>query len=273
MVSAIGSSSFPSLVAVPNAALWGHASVSIALQLFSMRRLGSIDAQLEASRDAGFKIVECLQIHIHEPSIFRTMLDVRGLECTTLHVEYQFLIDNAGSILDACLIVGIRSVFVHDLRIQKVRDASQWARAGSRLGILAERFSGSGIELGFHNGGDCFDLLKSGRSPIEELFRSDDSGLLKWQADIGWIRLSGADPIVWLRRLKSRLVAAHIKDVATSVTRGHEWTDVGDGILVLPLVIRSAVQEGARLLVAEHDDPEDPERFANSAYLYLSRFT
>lgn len=109
MVSAIGSSSFPSLVAVPNAALWGHASVSIALQLFSMRRLGSIDAQLEASRNAGFKIVECLQIHIHEPSIFRTMLDVRGLECTTLHVEYQFLIDNAGSILDACLIVGFEA--------------------------------------------------------------------------------------------------------------------------------------------------------------------
>ncbi|WP_172724459.1 MULTISPECIES: sugar phosphate isomerase/epimerase family protein [Neorhizobium] len=262
------------MVEAPNTALWGHASVSIALQLFSMRRLGSIDAQLEASRNAGFKMVECLQIHINEPSIFRTMLDVRGLECTTLHVEYQFLIDNAGAILDACLIVGIRSVFVHDLRIQKVRDASQWARAGACLGILAERFFGSGIELGFHNGGECFDILNSGRSPIEELFRADDSGLLRWQADIGWIRFGGADPSVWLRRLKSRLVAAHIKDVAiSSENRGYVWAEVGDGILVLPLLIRSAVQEGARLLIAEHDDPEHPEQFAKNAYLYLSRFS
>lgn len=248
-------------------------SVSISLQLHSMRRLGGLDSQLAAARAAGFVSVEGLEDHLMGAAEFRARLDHFELTCASAHVGMHTLLDNSERIIENCLEAGILSVFVNPMPLDDPLNPKGWNRAGEKLARLAADFIDRGILLGYHNGADGFEPLKSGRCGIEDLFRSAAGSPLKWQADIGWIRRARGNPVEWLKRLKGHLVSAHVKDVGADIDVEEGWQDVGTGLLVWPILLNAATQSGARSFVVEHDNPPDPAEFARRSFSYLSKFT
>jgi sugar phosphate isomerase/epimerase len=88
---------------------------------------------------------------------------------------------------------------------------------------------------------------------------------IQWEADLAWIARAGLDPAESVARHADRLVAVHVKDIAPSGENKDEdgWADIGVGVLPWPdliALIRDKAPEA--YLVAEHDNPSDPERFA-----------
>lgn len=243
------------------------------LQLHSMRRLGDLDSQLGAARSAGFRHVEILEEHLSSGEELRTSLARFGLACSSAHVMMTTLQDDPLAIVGACQAAGISHVFATRLPMQDARDPAAWQKAGERLGALTEMFAGKGIGLGYHNGEHGFVPLKSGRCGLEDLFRTAAGTSLKWQADIGWIRRAGADPLEWLKRFRARLISAHIKDVGADADFEEGWRNLGSGLLVWPILFRTAVECGARALIVEHDNPPDPAEFARRSFAYLSRYS
>ena len=66
---------------------------------------------------------------------------------------------------------------------------------------------------------------------------------------------------------------SHAKDLAPSGTKGDEdgWADVGLGVLDWRNTLAPAsAAHGARWLVAEHDMPSDPARFARNSFAFLN---
>lgn len=242
------------------------------LQLHSMRHLGRLDAQLAAARSAGFRHVEALEAHLASRENLRNNLDRFDLACSSVHVGMTALQQDHAPIVEACLAAGITSVFATRLPMQDPRDPAAWQKAGERLGTLAEVFAGHGIGFGYHNGEHGFVPLKSGRCGIEDMFRAASGSSLRWQADIGWIRRAGADPLEWLKRFRTRLISAHIKDVDADADFEEGWRNLGSGLLVWPILFKAAVECGARTLVVEHDNPPDPAEFARRSFAYLSRY-
>jgi sugar phosphate isomerase/epimerase len=246
--------------------------VSISLQLHSMRRLGDLDRQLVAARDAGFASVEGVEKHLMAASEFRTSLQRFQLNCPSAHIGMSTLLENSERIIANCLEAGILSVFVNPMPLDDPANPTNWSRAGEKLGCLAADFGRHGILLGYHNGGAGFEPLKSGRCGIEDLFRSAMGSPLKWQADIGWIRRARGNPAEWLRRLKGYLVSAHVKDVGADSDVEEGWQNVGAGLLVWPILLDAAMQSGAQSFVVEHDNPPDPLEFAKRSFSYLTKF-
>ena len=84
------------------------------------------------------------------------------------------------------------------------------------------------------------------------------------QLDVAWVALAGIDPQPWLEGYAGRIAAIHVKDIAPRDGRSDEggWADVGAGIVPWPKLWKTAVTAGASLLIAEHDNPSDFDRFA-----------
>lgn len=242
------------------------------LQLHSMRGLGTLDAQLAAAKDAGFQAIEALERHLTSPADLRASLARFELCCPSIHITMPTLLQGHEVIIDGCLEAGISSVFVNPMPLDDPLNPKDWSKAGEKLAHFAQAFGKGGIQLGYHNGAHGFAPLKSGRCGIEDLFRTAAGSPLKWQADIGWIRRARGNPAEWLKRLQAYLVSAHIKDVGADLNVEEGWQDVGAGLLIWPILLKTAVQFGARSFIVEHDNPPDPAEFARRSFAYLSRY-
>ena len=115
-------------------------------------------------------------------------------------------------------------------------------------------------------------MKEGGQTALELLWEGAGDSPLSWQMDVAWMVRGGADPEAWLRQHASRITAVHAKDLAPSGEKLDEdgWADVGTGTMDWPHLAKVAKAVGAKWLVAEHDKPNDPARFARASYRFLS---
>ena len=89
---------------------------------------------------------------------------------------------------------------------------------------------------------------------------------------MAWLVRGGVDPAQWIERYRARVVSAHAKDLAPAGEKLDEdgWADVGSGRLDWHQLAQVCKANGAKWLVAEHDKPNDPTRFANASFAFLN---
>lgn len=247
----------------------------LSLQLYSLRQLGDLDAQLDSAAAAGFRHVETIGSHLDNPSALKSGLAVRGLTAPTGHIGLPALRGDLSRIADNCLSCGIGQLFMPALPPEeRGKTAQAWRRAGEELGAIAGELSEKGVALGYHNHHWELDPLDGGGCGLELLFEGAKGSPLTWQADIAWLARGGVDPTTLLDTYSHILVAAHVKDQARPGENADEdgWVDVGSGTLDWPVLWKAAVGHGAKVMVVEHDNPKDPAGFASRSFDYLRRF-
>ncbi len=247
----------------------------LALQLYSVRSLGSLQDQVAGAASAGFKAVELLQEHLAEPTVLKTLLDDHQIAAPSAHISHSVLRDDFTRLIEVCEYCGIKQLFVPGVAFNASKDkAGGWRFMGLELARLAERLDRAGITLGYHNMRQDFLPLADGRFGFEVLIAAAGGSPLKWQADIAWMNRAGINPADWLKRYRGILVSAHIKDEAPVGTHEDEdgWSDVGGGTIIWPSLWKTATECGAWLLVVEHDNPRQPLEFAKRSLSYLRRF-
>jgi sugar phosphate isomerase/epimerase len=247
----------------------------LSIQLYSLRHLGGLEAQLDAAAGAGFAAVETIGSHLDDPKALKAALARRQLTAPSGHVGMPALRNELRRIADAALEAGIGQLFMPALPLdERDGDASAWRRAGQELGEMSSRLKEHGIGLGYHNHNWEMIPFEDGRRPLDCLFEGAQGSPLGWQADIAWIARGGEEPTAWLEKYRSLLVSVHVKDQAPAGQNEDEdgWCDVGAGILPWPELWETALSRGARLMVVEHDNPRDPEGFAARSFAYLKTF-
>jgi sugar phosphate isomerase/epimerase len=243
----------------------------VSVQLYSLRSLGDLDAQLDAAVAAGFTHVELLQGHVEDAPATNEKLAARGLQASSAHLsmdglrnKYQLLLDNSKQL-------GLHHVFMPAfLPAERVGGSAHWADRGRELGILARRFRSQGVRLGYHNHDWEFRTLPDGSLPIEHLFANSGDSLF-FELDIAWVVRGGADVSEWLERLKGKLLAVHVKDLAPHGENTDEggWADVGAGTIDWPRYWQESLAAGAKNMVVEHDHPLDPAGSVTRSAQYI----
>jgi sugar phosphate isomerase/epimerase len=116
------------------------------------------------------------------------------------------------------------------------------------------------LSFAWHNHDFEFAALPDGSHPIEHVLGLD----LLWEADFGWVVRGNADPEACLDRYRGRIPLVHVKDIAPIGQNIDEdgWADVGMGTLPWPTLWDKCVAAGAEIMIVEHDNPSDFERFA-----------
>ena len=136
----------------------------------------------------------------------------------------------------------------------------------------------SGVQLCFHNHAYEFHPVGSS-SPWEVLTTQTDPHLVNFELDIFWASVAGHDPAEMLKRYAGRFPLVHLKNkpagmpVQFNEDVPHEaFKEVGDGVLNIPAILRTASDTGVRHFFVEQDwTPGNPVDSLRKSYDYLSK--
>lgn len=238
---------------------------ALSFQMYSARKFPPVAAQLELLKSLGYTNVEPYGDLYADARGFKAELDRVGLTAESGHFALTLLEQETAKALDILRALGTTIAIAPYLMPEdRPKDAAGWKALGKRLAAVAARLRGEGITFAWHNHDFEFVALPDGSLPIEHLLADD---LVQLELDVAWVVRAGADPAKWLDHYAGRVIAVHVKDIAPAGQKADEdgWADVGTGVVPWKLLWPKAVAAGARLMVAEHDNPSDYKRFATTS--------
>ena len=245
----------------------------LSIQLYTMRALGDLDRILDAVAEAGYRQVETVGSQLDEAATTRSKLYARGLKVSSSHVSLAALRERPEAVVEASRTLGVDQLFMPAVPPnQRAMAADGWRALGQELAQMAERLRGQGIELGYHNHHWELEPKDGAKTALELLFEAAEGSPLTWQADVAWLVRGRVEPKAWLKRYRSRLTSAHVKDIAPAGQNRDEdgWADVGAGVLDWRDLWQACRGAGARWMVVEHDQPKDPARTARTSFAFLT---
>ena len=249
--------------------------MKLSVQIYSVRNAGDFDTQLELARAAGFAWIESVGTHNLAPAKFAQKLTDHGLKLSSMHAGLELLETRPEHVVEACRATSCGLVVMPWLpRGEISATGGGWAAMGERLAGIGDALAAQTLRFAYHN--HDFEFLRyDGRMAIEWLFDAAPGASLGWEADLGWVRRAGEDPMRWIHRYAERLVAVHAKDIALDGPRRGEdgWCTLGQGIVGWDKLLPE-LREHCELFIFEHDNPGNYlETLRSSLQLMRSKLT
>jgi sugar phosphate isomerase/epimerase len=238
---------------------------ALSFQLYSSRKFPPLDEQLATLAALGYTNVEPFGGLYDDLDGLKAGLDRHGLKAVSGHFALDMLendLDRAVAIANTLGISLVVCPWVHpDLR---PTDTAGWKAFGERLARVAGNLKARGLDFAWHNHDFEFHALPDGSLPIQHVLADP---AVKLELDVAWVVRAGVDPKPWLQGYAGRIAAVHVKDIAPAGEKVDEdgWADVGSGVVPWGELWGEAVAAGARVMVAEHDNPSDYVRFATAS--------
>jgi sugar phosphate isomerase/epimerase len=233
-------------------------------QLYSGRNFTPWENVLGTVAQAGYRQVEGFGGLYQDEAALRAMLDRRGLSMPTAHFGLDLLESDFPRAAEIARTLGVRTIICpHIAADLRPSDEAGWRAFARRLAAVAEKCRAAGLEFAWHNHDFEFHQTADGVVPMRVIL--DAAPEIGWEIDVAWVVRGGADPLAWIDEYGTRIIAAHVKDIAPEGDAADEdgWADVGHGVLDWKAIFAALRQHtGARVFVMEHDNPNDIERFA-----------
>lgn len=246
------------------------AQLPIAVQMYSLRNIPSLEDRLKLVHDAGITAVETVGTQDTTAPQLKALLDKYGIIVTSSHVQLADLRKDLAGVVAFNKAVGNRVLVVPYLGdAERPKDAAGWTALGKELGQLAGTLKAQGMTLAYHN--HDFEFARFGDKTGLELLLEGAGLALKSELDLAWVARSGNDPVVYLGKLKGRLYAVHAKDNAPKGQAADEsgFAAVGHGVLDWKAILPAADRAGVKWYIIEHDNPRDPAAVVKAGAAYL----
>ena len=248
------------------------AKPELSFQLYSSRNFPPVEDQLTTLAAIGYRNVEPFGGLYADPQRFKAALDRAGLKAPSGHFGLDELERDFSRFIDVARILGMNLVVAPWIPpAERPKHAEGWIAFARRLGAVASKVKAEGLRFAWHNHDFEFRPLPDGSLPIDHLLTKPD---IELEFDVAWSVRAKADPARMLRKLSGRIAACHVKDIAPEGMKSDEdgWADVGEGTIDWKGLWPLAVGSGARLMIAEHDNPKDYERFARASMKAMRRY-
>ncbi len=193
-------------------------------------------------------------------------LHATGLKMPSGHFGIEQVEDTPDWAIEVAKTLGMDQVIVPWLHPdQRPTTGKGWHDLGARLQKAGAPIVAAGLKFGWHNHDFEFVKTADGALPQTALFEGGPD--LKWEMDVAWVVRGGADPLDWIETHRSRIIAAHVKDIAPAGENLPEdgWADVGYGVVNWAEILPALRKIGVTNFVMEHDNPSDHLRFATQS--------
>jgi sugar phosphate isomerase/epimerase len=236
-----------------------QADDQIALQMYTLRNVGSVQEQFAMAHKAGFKHVELVATHGLSAGEMKALLAKNQLTVTSSHVQLSALEQEYQQTVDFSKAIGNTTLVVPWIEPQDRPDsAKEWEAFARRLDTLGAKLRKEGIQLGYHN--HNFEMKKyDGVTALEIIFNHSQPENLKLEMDAAWVSRGGQDPVRFLKAYPGRVFAIHAKDNSSIGIRDDEmnFAPLGEGLLDWKTILPAAQESGVKWFIIEHDKPKD----------------
>lgn len=242
-------------------------------QLYSSRNFTPLENTLQMLASLGYRYVEgyggLAESIGSDVGQLKTLLDQSNLAMPCCHIGIEQLEDDKATVVDLSATLGIQKIFVPAIDEDKrTQNASDWMELAGRLQQLHQSYAAEGLAIGWHNHDFEFSKTETGEYALDILLTNAPD--IELEFDLAWAVRAGQDPMVWIEKYKPRIVAAHLKDLASTGECSDEdgWADVGHGIMDWKALHMELVKSDLKFLIMEHDNPSDHKRFASRSIDY-----
>jgi len=246
-------------------------ALPIAVQMYTLRSMASLEAQMKAVHDAGVSAVEIVGMHNMSAEALNQLLDQYSIKVTSMHVGLANLENDFDALIAFNKAVGSRTLVVPWLSPgDRPHEAAGWIALGQTLGEAARKVEAAGLTLAYHN--HDFEIVDiDGSTGLEILFEAAGPAL-KAELDVAWIAVAGRDPAEFLNKFSGRVFAIHAKDKAKEGHPKEEQglADVGAGVIDWTALLSAAQAAGVQWYIIEHDAPIDPALSIKNSAAFLT---
>jgi len=227
---------------------------TIGLNLFSLRNIcqtiEELDATLKSVAEIGYPSVQVSGIPPFDPQEIMNLLVKHGLVACACHENLPSLRSDGATILHKLTTLGVTFTAL-GAPPQEILTPELFPAFVEELEALAQDFKKAGIRFGYHN--HAFEFQKmNGKSLYEQIFQGAPS--LYAEPDTHWIQRGGADSVGWIRRLKGRIPAVHVKDYVWR-DGGPQFAEVGYGNMDWDPILQACDYAGVEFYIVEQDQP------------------
>lgn len=252
------------------------ATIPVGIQLYTVGADLTKDpaGTLKKLAEIGYREVELAGLGNLTAAQMRDMVKDAGLSMPSAHMmfgmaETEKLLDDAktlgvefvvSSVLLAHPPEGGMQNFLKALNAMTADDFKQVAAKANEIGQKAKV---AGLQYAYHNHNFEFRDLGGGQTGYEIILKETDPALVKFEADTGWMRVAGADPVAFLTKHPGRYVMLHIKDfkgVGKAVTQlmapdAPPPTELGRGNVDLKTIVDAGRKLGIKHMFVEQEPP------------------
>ena len=244
-------------------------------QLYSSRKFPPLEDTLKMLGDTGYAQVEGYGALFGDDidlGALRAALEAASLQMPTAHIGVDMIRDRPERAIEIAEALGIKVVLGPFLpEPDRPTTPSGWSDFGAQLGEAAKPLQDAGLTVGWHNHAFEFEPV-DGELPQDLILAAAPD--LMMELDVAWCVKGGKDPIAWIASNAGRIIAAHIKDIAAPGEALDEdgWADVGHGTMDWPAIMAALRATPCQYFVAEHDNPNDHQRFASRSLAAMQSF-
>lgn len=248
--------------------------MDISFQLYSARNAASQTDVLTMLARLGYTQVEGYGGVYGDVAAYRAAVDDAGLTMPSGHFSVADLEADLGAAFEMANTLGIQHMVAPYLDAsERPTDTDGYKGFAARLAALHDQITDAGFTFSWHNHDFEFEALPDGTLPMSIIL--EEAPNLTWEADLAWIVRGGANPSDWLAKYGDRLIGIHVKDIAPEGENTDQdgWADVGHGTMDwAALVAQTRALAPHALMIMEHDNPSDIERFAANSITSFKAF-
>ena len=239
-----------------------------AIQLYTLRREAAQDLEstLAALKDAGYDGVELAGTYGYDGEKLRALLDKYGLEPISAHIG----LDSAEKegVLEEYQKIGIKYAVIPMTAKPTPETKDELL---SRISAACGKFASFGFIPGYHNHTYEFEMELDGKKWYDHIAEAIPDAMK--ELDLCWLQVGGGDAVEYINKYRGRVDLLHVKDYvgrgrvtkpdgtppSVPLAEGLEFDQraVGDGVLDLDGIVRSARECGTKWLIVELDEPQN----------------
>jgi len=250
----------------------GPQAKPIAVQMYTLRNVASLDERLKIVHDAGVRAVETVGTQDVSAATLKRLLDKYSIKAISTHVQLADLRGDLDKVVAFNKAIGNTTLVVPYLKKEeRPTDAAGWIALGKELGELSNKVRAKGMTLAYHN--HDFEIADFGGKTGLELLFEGAGPQLRAELDLAWIARAGRDPAALLGTFRGRVFAVHAKDNAPPGQAKDEdgFAAVGKGVLDWNAILPAAARAGVQWYILEHDHPLDPAAVLKTGAAYLDQ--
>lgn len=244
----------------------------IALQVFSIREEAEKDFKgtMEKVKEMGYDGVELAGTYGYTFEEIKEILSEVGLVPISAHVPYAQLVEDLENTVNDYATLGCKYIAVPYLVEEDRPEAGNFDKVVDNIRKIAEHCKAKGVTLLYHNHDFEFVRMEDGRYALDYLYDSIPPHLLETELDMCWVKVSGEEPVEYLKKYAGRSPVVHIKDFVGGKSdnmyqligiEGDEdksedkfaFRPVGYGVQDVTAIVEASIEVGAEWVVVEQD--------------------
>jgi len=246
--------------------------MKIGAQLYTLRAFtqnaADFDAAMKKVAAMGYRYVQVSGIGPIPAGEVADICKKHGLEIVITHTPQARVKDETAGVIEDHRIMGAKLIGIGMMPGDYERTAAGVQKFIADYAPAIEAISQAGMTFMYHNHAFEFERYEN-KLVMDYLIEGWPKA--GFTLDTYWVQAGGGDPAAWIRRLKGRVPAIHVKDMSI-VADKQRMEVVGAGNLNWPAIFDACKEAGVEYALVEQDDcyGADPFECLAASFKYLT---